>query len=144
MAQPAVVRTTRAVSASAAHADASILRLYCVLQGGKESDRLEGADVPGLTEKVTKLAAAGAAAPTKAPPAAAPVDVVTRIKALLSSSPVVLFMKGTAASPYCGFSRKVVDALTASGVQQFKDVDILKDEELRWVLCRCRAVIMAA
>jgi glutaredoxin-related protein len=56
---------------------------------------------------------------------------VTRIKALLSSSPVVLFMKGSAASPYCGFSRKVVDALTATGVQQFKDVDILKDEELR-------------
>jgi glutaredoxin-related protein len=42
-------------------------------------------------------------------------------------------MKGTTASPYCGFSRKVVDALTAAGVQQFTDVDILKDEELRWV-----------
>lgn len=114
------------------------------MQDGKEMDRLEGADIPGLTEKVTQLAAAGAAAATKTappaaapaaapPPAAAPVDVVSRIKALLGGSPVVLFMKGSAASPYCGFSRKVVDALTASGVQQFKDVDILKDEELRCV-----------
>lgn len=106
------------------------------LQDGKESDRLEGADVPGLTEKVSKLAAAAAAAAPKAAPApaaAAPVDVGTRIKALLGSCPVVLFLKGSAASPYCGFSRKVVDALTASGVQSFTDVDILKDEELRWV-----------
>jgi hypothetical protein len=42
---------------------------------------------------------------------------VSRIKALLGGSPVVLFMKGSAASPYCGFSRKVVDALTAAGVK---------------------------
>lgn len=107
------------------------------MQDGKETDRLEGADIPGLTQKVTQLAAAGAAAAVKAPAAAAaaaPVDVVSRIKQLLSGHPVVLFMKGNAASPYCGFSRKVVDALTASGVQQLKDVDILKDEELR---CAC-------
>jgi len=58
---------------------------------------------------------------------------MSRIKGLLSGSPVVLFMKGSAASPYCGFSRKVVDALSATGVREFKDVDILKDEELRWV-----------
>jgi hypothetical protein len=110
------------------------------MQDGKETDRLEGADIPGLTQKVTQLAAAGAAAAAaaaKAPAAAAaaaPVDVVSRIKQLLSGHPVVLFMKGNAASPYCGFSRKVVDALTASGVQQLKDVDILKDEELRCAL----------
>lgn len=112
---------------------------FVLLQDGKESDRLEGADIPGLTEKVSKLAAAAVAAAPKAASAtpaaaAAPVDVATRIKALLSSSPVVLFMKGNAASPYCGFSRKVVDALTASGVQSFTDVDILKDEELRQAL----------
>lgn len=120
-------------------------RAFAPVQDGKESDRLEGADIPALTEKVTKLAAAGAvapkAAPAAAPAAAAPVDVTTRIKALLSSSPVVLFMKGNAASPYCGFSRKVVDALTASGVQSFTDVDILKDEELRFVLVGLRLAV---
>ena len=108
------------------------------MQDGKETDRLEGADIPGLTQKVTQLAAAGAAA------AAAPVDVVSRIKQLLSGHPVVLFMKGNAASPYCGFSRKVVDALTASGVQQLKDVDILKDEELRCVLCTKADLVMCS
>ncbi|CAI5993670.1 unnamed protein product [Closterium sp. NIES-64] len=34
-----------------------------------------------------------------------------RLKALLSSSPTMLFMKGTPEEPRCGFSRKVVDAL---------------------------------
>jgi hypothetical protein len=109
------------------------------------TDQLEGADAAALTTKVAALAAAAAfskpaAAPAAvAPPQAAaaqqpqqqPADVTARIKALLSSSPVVLFMKGNAAAPYCGFSRKVVDALRGVGVSSFKDVDIFQDEELR-------------
>lgn len=98
-------------------------------QGSKVIDQLDGADAAALTAKVTKLAATG---PAAAPQAAAqqPVDVTTRIKSLLKN-PVVLFMKGSAASPYCGFSRKVVDALRGAGANTFVDVDILKDEELR-------------
>src|SRR5690242_11754605 len=38
-------------------------------------------------------------------------DVVERIKAELSSSPVVLFMKGTPDFPQCGFSAQTVAAL---------------------------------
>jgi hypothetical protein len=102
------------------------------LQHGKVTDQVEGADAAALTTKVAALAAAAAAA---APAAAAqpqgPADVTTRIKALLASAPVVLFMKGNAAAPYCGFSRKVVDALRNVGVSSFKDVDIFLDEELR-------------
>eukprot|EP00775_Hariotina_reticulata_P012037 gene12037-12180_t len=40
-------------------------------------------------------------------------------------------MKGSASNPYCGFSRKVVEALQQAGCGSFKDVDILQDEELR-------------
>ena len=34
-------------------------------------------------------------------------DITSRIRDLLSSAPVMLFMKGTPESPRCGFSRKV-------------------------------------
>ena len=42
-------------------------------------------------------------------------DVVEKIKAELSSSPVVLFMKGTPDFPQCGFSAQTVAALRAVG-----------------------------
>ncbi|XP_060191770.1 monothiol glutaredoxin-S17 [Lycium barbarum] len=53
-----------------------------------------------------------------------------RLKNLLNSSPVMLFMKGTPDSPRCGFSSKVVNALKEEGVD-FGSFDILSDEEVR-------------
>ncbi|KAL3162517.1 hypothetical protein ABBQ32_010174 [Trebouxia sp. C0010 RCD-2024] len=53
-----------------------------------------------------------------------------RIKHLLDSSPVVLFMKGNPDAPRCGFSQQVVSALRSIDVP-FDSHDILKDEELR-------------
>ncbi|CAI5513074.1 unnamed protein product, partial [Closterium sp. Naga37s-1] len=58
-----------------------------------------------------------------------------RLKALLSSSPTMLFMKGTPdeetpEEPRCGFSRKVVDALTSESIT-FGSFDILTDEAVR-------------
>jgi monothiol glutaredoxin len=60
-------------------------------------------------------------------------DVVDRIKAQLSSSPVVLFMKGNPDFPQCGFSAQAVAALRACGAQ-FQHVDIFEDPELREAL----------
>jgi monothiol glutaredoxin len=57
-------------------------------------------------------------------------DIVERIKAELSSSPVVLFMKGTPDFPQCGFSAQTVAALRACGAE-FKHVNIFEDPELR-------------
>src|SRR5262252_320703 len=62
-------------------------------------------------------------------------DVVERIKAELSGSPVVLFMKGTPDFPQCGFSAQTVAALRACGAQ-FKHVNIFEDLELRDALKR--------
>jgi monothiol glutaredoxin len=42
-------------------------------------------------------------------------DVVERIKAELSGSTVVLFMKGTPDFPQCGFSAQTVAALGGGG-----------------------------
>ena len=53
-----------------------------------------------------------------------------RLKALISSSPVMLFMKGNPDAPRCGFSSKVVNALNGAGVS-FGSFDILSDEEVR-------------
>src|SRR5476649_269629 len=57
-------------------------------------------------------------------------DIVERIKAELSSSPVVLFMKGTPYFPQCGFSAQTVAALRAFGAE-FKHVNIFEEPELR-------------
>jgi monothiol glutaredoxin len=62
-------------------------------------------------------------------------DVVERIKSELTSSPVVLFMKGTPDFPQCGFSAQAVAALRACGAQ-FKHVNIFEEPELRDALKR--------
>lgn len=43
---------------------------------------------------------------------------------------VVLFMKGSADAPRCGFSRKIVNILKDHGVE-FSSFDILSDESVR-------------
>ncbi|KAA8515266.1 hypothetical protein F0562_018504 [Nyssa sinensis] len=53
-----------------------------------------------------------------------------RLKKLVSSSTVMLFMKGTPDAAKCGFSSKVVDALRQAGVN-FGSFDILTDEQVR-------------
>lgn len=53
-----------------------------------------------------------------------------RLRSLITSSPVMLFMKGTPDAPRCGFSSKVVNALREEGVS-FGSFDILTDEEVR-------------
>jgi monothiol glutaredoxin len=61
------------------------------------------------------------------------VDVTERIKSQLSSSPIVLFMKGTPDFPQCGFSAAAVRALNGAGAQ-FNHVNIFEDPELREAL----------
>ncbi|CAA7399084.1 unnamed protein product [Spirodela intermedia] len=53
-----------------------------------------------------------------------------RLRDLVSSSPVMLFMKGSPDAPRCGFSSKVVSALREEGVD-FGYFDILTDDEVR-------------
>lgn len=48
----------------------------------------------------------------------------------ISENPVVLFMKGTAEFPQCGFSAMVVGILDTLGVK-FKAIDVLADDNLR-------------
>ncbi len=53
-----------------------------------------------------------------------------RIDALVTSNDVVLFMKGTALFPQCGFSSRAVSILDHLGVR-YETVDVLRDAEIR-------------
>jgi monothiol glutaredoxin len=53
-----------------------------------------------------------------------------RIKQIVESHPIVLFMKGTPQFPMCGFSSRTVEALKAVGAE-FHSVNVLADPELR-------------
>ena len=57
-------------------------------------------------------------------------DAKQRIDALVKSNDVVLFMKGTALFPQCGFSSRAVAILDHLGVS-FETVDVLQDQEIR-------------
>jgi len=53
-----------------------------------------------------------------------------RIEALVQSSPIFVFMKGTKLMPQCGFSNNVVQILNALGMS-FETFDVLSDMEIR-------------
>ncbi len=58
-------------------------------------------------------------------------DVQQRIDDLVKGNKVVLFMKGTASFPQCGFSGRAVQILKACGVTDLKTVNVLEDDEIR-------------
>jgi monothiol glutaredoxin len=57
-------------------------------------------------------------------------DIKSEIDALVKSNDIVLFMKGTAEMPQCGFSGRSTQILNHLGVT-FKDVNVLDSNELR-------------
>jgi monothiol glutaredoxin len=57
-------------------------------------------------------------------------DIFERIQGEISETPVMLYMKGNAMFPQCGFSARVVQILNHMGVP-FKTANVLEDMELR-------------
>lgn len=58
-------------------------------------------------------------------------DVHQRIDDLVTKNRVVLFMKGTAQFPMCGFSGRAIQIMKACGVTDLKTVNVLEDGEIR-------------
>ncbi len=60
-------------------------------------------------------------------------DAQTRIDQLVKSNDIVLFMKGNASFPMCGFSGRAIQILKACGVETktLKTVNVLEDDEVR-------------
>lgn len=106
-------------------------------------DRIDGGDdVPSLTQAISALSSRGAppaaAAAASGPPAYATAPTAVsqedalnaRLKSLVNSSQVMLFMKGVPTAPRCGFSRQAVEMLTDAKIS-FGIFDILTDEDVR-------------
>jgi monothiol glutaredoxin len=49
----------------------------------------------------------------------------------VTENPVVLFMKGTAQFPQCGFSGRAIQILKSCGVRNLVTVNVLDDDEVR-------------
>ena len=60
-------------------------------------------------------------------------DVHQRIDQLVKDNDIVLFMKGNASFPMCGFSGRAIQVLKACGVdtKTVKTVNVLDDAEIR-------------
>ncbi len=57
-------------------------------------------------------------------------DINAVIQNEIDSNDVVLFMKGTADAPMCGFSAAVAHILEHLGVE-YKDINVMEDNDLR-------------
>jgi monothiol glutaredoxin len=57
-------------------------------------------------------------------------DAQSRIAEIVKSNDVVLFMKGTALFPQCGFSSRAIAILDRLGAP-YETVDVLQDPEIR-------------
>ncbi len=58
-------------------------------------------------------------------------DVQQQIDGVVKGHRVVLFMKGTAQFPQCGFSGRAVQILKACGVTDLATVNVLEDDGIR-------------
>ena len=53
------------------------------------------------------------------------------IKKQIAENKIILYMKGTAQFPQCGFSNRAVSLLQECGAKNFATVNILEDPEIR-------------
>jgi monothiol glutaredoxin len=58
-------------------------------------------------------------------------DAKEFIHQTVTDNPIVLFMKGSAQLPQCGFSSRAVQILQSCGVKSLVTVNVLEDEEVR-------------
>jgi len=58
-------------------------------------------------------------------------DAKQFISQTVNEHPVVLFMKGTAQFPQCGFSGRAVQILRSVGVKNLVTVNVLEDDDVR-------------
>ena len=58
-------------------------------------------------------------------------DAKEFIRKTVTEHPIVLFMKGTAQFPQCGFSGRAVQILRQCGVKNLVTVNVLEDEDVR-------------
>ena len=58
-------------------------------------------------------------------------DTQQRIDELVKGNEILLFMKGSASFPMCGFSGRAIQILKACGVSDITTVNVLEDDGIR-------------
>ncbi|XP_060562098.1 glutaredoxin-3-like [Ruditapes philippinarum] len=107
----------------------SAVPTFIFIKNGNTIGRLDGANAAELTKKV-KLLSSESTVSIPDIPNPPKQDLNTRLKQLINSEDVMLFMKGNPEQPKCGFSRQIVQILNDAKVK-FGSFDILQDEEVR-------------
>lgn len=129
--------------------DVSAVPYFVLLKDGTILKELSGADPKELAKAIQTLLtsstatnaeekpsstiatqSSAAAAASGSPGEESEEELTNRLKKLVVAAPVMLFMKGTPASPGCGFSRQMVEILREHQVR-FGFFDILKDNSVR-------------
>ncbi|KAI8332740.1 thioredoxin-like protein [Choanephora cucurbitarum] len=111
---------------------------FIIVKAGKVAEQVEGAKAAELSNAVAKHAkgvlnrfTSPSVAATENSNAVKPVkDLNARLKALVNSAPVMIFIKGTPQQPRCGFSRQLVELLGEQKVK-YSSFNILADEDVR-------------
>ncbi|CDS05883.1 hypothetical protein LRAMOSA08411 [Lichtheimia ramosa] len=102
-----------------------------VLKGGKIVERVEGAKAAEVTNVVAKHAKGVSGTKATGDTDVKPVkDLNSRLKELINSANVMVFIKGTPSQPRCGFTRQLIDILAEQQVK-YSSFNILMDEEVR-------------
>lgn len=105
---------------------------------GSVIDRIDGGeDVAKVTQSYSRLVNSSdesASNPTVPPTTDTEQSKTSalhnRLKSLITSSPIMIFIKGSPTEPRCGFSRQACEILTSHNLH-FGYFDILSDEEVR-------------
>lgn len=58
-------------------------------------------------------------------------DLFDKLNALITSNPLMIFIKGNPESPKCGFTRQLLDLFCQYKITEFGYFDILSDESVR-------------
>jgi len=57
--------------------------------------------------------------------------ILSQIDETVKSNDIVLFMKGTKKLPQCGFSGVVVAVMERLGLNEYRDINVLADQDIR-------------
>jgi monothiol glutaredoxin len=60
-----------------------------------------------------------------------PTETDDHIRKLITTHPVLIFMKGQPDFPRCGFSARAVEALREAGAREISWVDVLEEPDVR-------------
>jgi len=97
---------------------------FVLFRNGVQVDTLDGADPIQLNKKIQALLTKGGQKEYKVE------NINLRLKSLINSAPVMLFMKGSKSEPKCKFSTAIVNLLKEI-CAEFSTFDILEDQVVR-------------